>query len=110
MGGYIPADLKAPDYWDNYYAQLEKARNTFYPQVNLAKRRELIRSKATVTEAPCGVHSCWEAGGLACHCSCGGLNHGIAHDPERQEEYQKLLNGGNNDNHRIVLEAGASDK
>ncbi len=88
MSEYIPADLKEPDYWDKYYEQ--RTRNAFYPQANLAKRRELIRSKATVTDAPCGAHSCWEAGGLVCHCSCGGFNHGIAHDPERQEEYQRL--------------------
>ena len=58
--------------------------------IELVKRRERIIRGAVKTDSPCGAKSCWEAVGEVCHCSCAGWNHGIAHDPERHEEYQKL--------------------
>ena len=57
----------------------------------LEERRARIMRGAVKTDSPCGQASCWEAIGEVCHCSCGGYNHGIAHDPERQNSYQRLL-------------------
>ncbi len=61
-----------------------------YEHRHLAARRERIIRGATKSDAPCGASTCWEATKEVCRCSCVGYNHGIAHDPERQEEYRKL--------------------
>jgi hypothetical protein len=45
--------------------------------------------RGTYSDAPC-KENCWRATGFVCVCSCGGHNHRIAYDLERQEEYQAL--------------------
>jgi hypothetical protein len=59
----------------------------------LASRRAKIMHGAVLTDGPCKSETCWEATGLVCRCSCGGFNHGIAHDPERQEQCRQLYEG-----------------
>ena len=46
--------------------------------------------KAVLTASTC-TSRCWNAKGKVCRCSCGGVNHGIAHDslfdlPQRPHE------------------------